>query len=111
MALKNNWKDKKDNVDDILAEHINSIAHAVIENEENKADKNLSNIDDSAFKQKAEQAGVGGGGNIIVDQTYSPTSENAQSGKAISEALVRYYYDKTEIDNMIGDVETLLGGI
>ena len=29
----------------------------------------------------------GGGGNIIVDQTYSPNSENAQSGKAVAEAL------------------------
>ena len=90
MALKDIWEDKVDDVDDILAEHINDIANAVIENEKNKADKNLSNIDDSAFKQKAEQAGVGGGGNIIVDQTYNPTSENAQSGKAVAEALINY---------------------
>lgn len=88
MGLKNNWIDKIDNVDDILAEHINSIAHAVIENEENKADKNLSNIDDSVFKQKAEQAGVGGG---TVDLSN--------------------YYTKKEIDNILGDIETLLRSI
>lgn len=29
----------------------------------------------------------GGGGNITVDQTYKPTSSNAQSGKAVAEAL------------------------
>lgn len=90
MALKNNWIDKIDKVDDILAEHINSIAHAVMENEENKADKNLSNIDNTTFKQKAEQSGVGGGGSINIDQTYNPTSENAQSGKAIANALINY---------------------
>lgn len=34
MALKDSWKDKVDNVDDIIAEDINSIAHAVMENKE-----------------------------------------------------------------------------
>ena len=33
----------------------------------------------------------GGGGNCIVDQTYNPESENAQSGKAISFALSEKY--------------------
>jgi hypothetical protein len=33
MALKDVWIDKIDDVDDILAEHINSVAHAVIDNE------------------------------------------------------------------------------
>ena len=31
--------------------------------------------------------GGGGGGNINVDQTYNPESENAQSGKAVAEAI------------------------
>lgn len=29
----------------------------------------------------------GSGGSIIIDQTYAPTSENAQSGKAVKEAI------------------------
>jgi hypothetical protein len=33
MALKNTWKNKIDGVDDVLAEDINSIAQAVIQNE------------------------------------------------------------------------------
>lgn len=60
--LKDNWVDKQDGIDDILAEDINSIANAVIETQEeiNK---------------------------IVIDQTYSPGSENAQSGKAVAEAV------------------------
>ena len=34
MSLKNIWKNKVDGVNDFVAEDINSIAHAVIENEE-----------------------------------------------------------------------------
>ena len=67
MALKDNWIDLKDAIDgtsgsgdDITVKPINDIAHAVIDNEINKADKTLSNIDNETFKQKAEQAGVGG---------------------------------------------------
>lgn len=61
MALEN-WVDKQDGIDDILAEDINSIANAVIETQEeiNK---------------------------IVIDQTYSPESENAQSGIAVAEAV------------------------
>lgn len=35
MAFKDIWRDKTDGVDDVLAEDTNSIAHAVIENEDN----------------------------------------------------------------------------
>ena len=28
-----------------------------------------------------------GGGSVVVDQTYNPESENAQSGKAVDEAI------------------------
>ena len=57
-----NWVDKQNGVDDVLAEDINSIANAVIETQEeiNK---------------------------IVIDQTYTPDSENAQSGKAVAEAV------------------------
>ena len=62
MALKDNWIDRQNGIDDIDSEDINKVARAVIELEEN-ANKN------------------------VVDQTYSSTSENAQSGKAVAEAV------------------------
>ena len=45
--------------------------------------------------------GGGGGGNINVDQTYNPESENAQSGKAVAEA----------IEQTIGNVNTVLSTV
>lgn len=62
MALKDIWKDLVDGVSEIDADDINNIAHAVMGLEEN-ANKN------------------------VVDQTYTPDSENAQSGKAVAEAV------------------------
>ena len=62
MALKDNWIDRQNGIDDVDSEDINKVARAVIELEEN-ANKN------------------------VVDQTYSPDSENAQSGKAVAEAV------------------------
>ena len=56
------WTDKQNGIDDVLAEDINDIAHAVIELE------------------NAEKK--------VVDQTYNPESQNAQSGKAVAEAVV-----------------------
>lgn len=41
--------------------------------------------------------GGGAGGNIVVDQTYNPESENAQSGKAVAE--------------VVGDIEATLDEI
>ena len=47
---------------------------------------------------------INNGGDITIDQTYSPTSENAQSGKAvaeaISEALMDYGYNFSEIKGL-----------
>ena len=57
------------------------------------------------------------GSDIEIDQTFDPDSENAQSGKAVAEALATVkvdlsgYYTKEETDAIVGDVETLLGGI
>jgi hypothetical protein len=70
------WKDKQDGIDDVLAEDINDIAHSVIELEKEV-------------------------GQNVIDQTFNPNSENAQSGKAVAEA----------INEKLGDIETLLGGI
>lgn len=49
----------------------------------------------------------------VADQTYSPESENAQSGIAVSEALktvnvdVSNYYTKEEIDALVGEMGKL----
>ena len=66
--LKDNWVDKQDGIDDILAEDINSIANAVIETQEeiNK---------------------------IVIDQTFNPDSENAQSGIAIDKYVTDNFSD------------------
>lgn len=46
---------------------------------------------DFATKKELEEAieniPTGEGGTIVVDQTYNPKSENAQSGKAVAEAI------------------------
>lgn len=39
-----------------------------------------------------------------VDQTYNPESENAQSGKAVAEAI-------NEINTQLGDIDTALDNI
>ena len=45
MPLKNNWIDRQNGVDDVNAEDINKVAHAVIEAEE-RLDALTSNITD-----------------------------------------------------------------
>jgi hypothetical protein len=52
MALKDIWKNKVDGEDDILAEHINSVAQAVIELEESKKEEK-NNFDELAQKVNA----------------------------------------------------------
>lgn len=81
MAL-DNWVDKQDGIDDILAEDINSIANAVIETQEeiNK---------------------------IVIDQTYSPDSENAQSGKAVAEAISEKQYELIEEITVTEDLQKI----
>lgn len=119
MALEN-WVDKQDGIDDILAEDINSIANAAIETQEkiNKividqtyshdsenaqsgkavaeavSDKQDSLVSGTNIKTINNQSILGsgnitieGGSDVEVDQIYSPTSENAQSGKAVAEAI------------------------
>jgi hypothetical protein len=56
------WIDKQDDIDYVLAKDINAIAHELI----------------------ALRKDMGKG---VVDQTFNPTSENAQSGKAVAEAI------------------------
>ena len=42
-----------------------------------------------------------------IDQTYNPESENAQSGKAVAEALGNI---ETALDNIIAIQNSLIGG-
>jgi hypothetical protein len=65
------WKDKVDGIDDVLAEDINSIANSLIET------------------QKEVRK-------FVVDQVFDPESENAQSGKAVAEAI-KNKADKQEV--------------
>lgn len=54
---------------------------------------NLDNLDTQAKSNlvlainEANKNGGSGGGSIVVDQKYNPKSENAQSGKAVAEAV------------------------
>lgn len=78
MALKDSWIDKVNTTDEtdgdyILAEDINSIAQAVIALENNAT---------------------------TVDQAYDATSENAQSGKAVAEAVAGKQDALTAGDNI-----------
>lgn len=43
-----------------------------------------------------------------VDQTYDPTSENAQSGKAVAEAINNTAATKEYVDAKISEINTVL---
>ncbi|MEE1197556.1 MAG: hypothetical protein U0K54_00170 [Acutalibacteraceae bacterium] len=47
------------------------------------------------------------GKDVVIDQAYSPTSENAQSGKAVAEAIGDI---ETALDNIIEIQRELIGG-
>ena len=47
------------------------------------------------------------GKDVVIDQVYSPTSENAQSGKAVAQAVG---YIETALDNIIEIQRELIGG-
>ena len=51
------WKDKINGESDVLAEDINAIAHETIRLEKDKANDDLSNINDEVFKEKVEKSG------------------------------------------------------
>lgn len=59
------WENKVDNEDFVSAEDINAVANAIIKLQEDFEKNKMSEI----------------------DQTYDPTSKNAQSGKAVAEAV------------------------
>lgn len=83
MSLKEKWKDKVDGVDDIMADDVNSIAHAVIEIEENGASSD----------------------EIVVDDIMSDVSENPVQNK-----VIKNYVDSTKTDLQKYLDEQILGG-
>lgn len=125
MALK--WIDKVDGVDEILSEDINSIANAVVDLQEDfkEFEENDVNLSDYYTKSEVDEKL---GQVKDVDQTYNPESENAQSGKAVYEAVTNKeqyifsvirenYATKEEVgnieivlDNIIATQNTLIGG-
>ena len=84
MALE--WTDKVGGVDYVLADDINSIASAVIKNEEEI--KNL-------------KSNSGSNVNITIDTEMSDTSENPVQNKVV----------KGYVDGQIGDIDTALDSI
>ena len=80
MALTNKWQNKTDGVDDVLAEDINGIAQAVIELE--------------------------GKPTVGVDESYDPSSSNAQSGTAVAQAV----QGKADYEYVDQSVASLLSG-
>jgi hypothetical protein len=78
---------------------------------ENVASKDIVNVVDEtasdneiptalAVKNAISTSG-GGGGAGVIDQTYNPTSKNAQSGVAVAEA----------IEQTVGDINTVLSSV
>lgn len=51
MPLKNNWTNRRDEIDDVVADDINKIAAAVIELEENIGEISLALDDLHAYAQ------------------------------------------------------------
>lgn len=58
-----------------------------------------SHYEDTFKDISNEIVGGQGGGNGVVDQTYNPESENAQSGKAVAEALKDIYIPETDVSD------------
>lgn len=95
MALKDTWKDIQNATegiagsgDDISAEPINKIAHAVIDLEKN-----------------------GTGSSITIDSEMSDTSENAVQNKVIKAYVDEEIGDiETALDSIIAIQEALIGG-
>jgi hypothetical protein len=83
MSLNEKWKDKVDGVDGIMADDVNSIAHAVIEIEKNGAS----------------------GDEIVVDDIMSDVSKNPVQNK-----VIKNYVDSTKTDLQKYLDEQILGG-
>ena len=101
------WVDKQNGVDDILAEDVNMLAHAIkySENEIDRLDVQMGNIG-TALDTKAKQSDIGdisqlptGSENVVAEMNELYTMiDNNQS-------------DITSLQSQMGDVETALDNI
>lgn len=85
LNLKNNNQIKLalSTLSDAEIRRIVSAIEETLQDEFNtKADQSLENVDDEVFKQKAEQAGVGGS-DVTIDTEMSDTSENPVQNKVV----------------------------
>ena len=123
------WKNKQDGVDDVLAEDINNIANELIasqisidqlkfsKQEKLTAGENIT-IDENNVISATGGGGTGGGTTDYEQLDNLPKINGVElSGDiSLSELGIEIpnmdnYYTKTEIDTIVGDIETLLGGI
>ena len=107
MALEN-WVDKQDGIDDILAEDINSIANAVIETQEE-----INKIVTTDYEQLENLPEINGvellGNKSLTDlgiDIPAKTSELENDSGFIDDTAFENYYTKTEVDNAISGIET-----
>ena len=128
MALKNNWTDKVNGIDDVLAEDINNIASSVIELEdgatgkEDKTNKVTSITSASTDTQyptaKAVYTSVSGKedklnkmSDILMSMNYGTPQEDYPNVSAVFSYVYNQTKDKadtTYVDEQIGDIETAL---
>lgn len=121
MALKNNWEPKENGVDDILAEDINSIANAVIKNEEDiKTSSESTNETKEALnqlKQNVSNAVKGQASGIGVLVTDVSPIEHTLTITANPNAKVELYgknllnYDVEGITTRGSSVEIIENGL
>lgn len=77
------------------------------------ADTLQTKLDNGEFKGDKGDKGEKGdkGDSSVTDQTYNPTSENAQSGVAVAEAIELAIGDiETALDSIIAIQESFIGG-
>lgn len=98
----------KDIVLNTTAVRLETIANMDINNEVIDENSNDSSLPTSRVVYEAlKNIETGGGG--TVDQTYDPTSENAQSGKAVAEAITQTVGDiETALDTIIAEQESII---
>lgn len=123
------WKNKQDGVDDVLAEDINNIANELIASQISidklkfsKQEKLTAGdgitIDKNNVISATGGGGTGGGTTDYEELDNKPSINGVELSGDISLSELGIdipnmdnYYTKTEIDTIVGNIETLLGGI
>ena len=123
MALKDNWVDLEDYVEGVpdsgqmaSAEDINEIAHAVIDLEEESGGGGSVDLSNYYTKDEARSVFVQKSDYIVETETIHSdinkitTSLNTKANKSTTLAGygIKDAYTKTEVDNLIGDIDSAL---